>query len=139
MHFNPNSVGFINNAKLAFVYDVTLLDNLRGYNHRPNLLEAFGQVAIWHITDFPRLVYQSISDPRVLTVVLTIFAHIAVQFAFYPAISMDTARMIIQLLIPEPWKIKLALYILTQITVFGYGSRALGRFTNADLMQAWRA
>jgi hypothetical protein len=107
-------------------------------NYVKNRMEQIGEALMWHATHLPVHVYNALHNSKVLVVAFTILALIAVQFAFYPTYSIFLAVQIgsflynyISLAAPM---LKLMAYISVQSVVLGWGTRAMGRLNNADLM-----
>lgn len=87
-----------------------------------------------------KAVGKSFKDPRVVTIALTALALLVASFAFYPTTTYLATKaaciFAAELIKVIPfWAVKLSAYILTCSTIVGFGLRAEGRFTNANLMK----
>lgn len=133
---NLESVGFMNHARMAFTSDP---QKLSGKIYKPHLLEKIGEKLSWCVTQMPKKIWSAMHNPKVITVALTILAMTTVQFAFYPKITYIAIRTICVFIATRiPAHIaKLSVYVITQMNVLGFGIRALGRFSNEELMNNW--
>ena len=134
---NVASIGFFNHSKMALTSDPDKMINNQGYTK--NLLEKVGSFLSWHVVELPAKVYHALRDPRVVTVACTALAMLSVQFAFYPRITAMAAKAIVSYVahrVPA-WLVKASVYTFIQTAIAGLGTRALGRFSNSELMQKW--
>lgn len=108
-------------------------------HHEKNLCEKAGDALTWHVNGLSHKVWAFCKDPRVVTVALTALAMLAVSFAFYPATTALYASKAITLIAPyfKSWAVKLAIFIATQVYLFGLGVRAIGRFSDATVKTRW--
>ena len=106
-------------------------------NYQKNLYEKMGAVLTWHIHHLPSHIKNALKNPIVLILAHAAFAHLAIQFGFYPAISWSFTVRIINtaLLYIKPWAVKLAIVIAAHITVFGFTLQAIGRNRNEKFIQ----
>jgi hypothetical protein len=137
-----SSVGFLNHAALAFVRNAgteSQEQRQERENIEKNECERIGDVLAWHVTQLPRHINRAFSDPRVLTIALTALAMIAVTFTFYPVTTFLAVKSISVFIVTKtPWLyVKLGTYVLSMLAVLGTGTRALGRFTNKELMHSF--
>ena len=66
-------------------------------------------------------------------------ALLTVQFSFYPivtAMAIKSSYLFLASVIPL-WAVKFSAYLTVQTAILGVGTKALGRFTNKDLMHKW--
>lgn len=111
-----------------------------------NIVEKGGDAILWTTGLLTRAVKElgkSLQDPRVVTVLLTVFALFLTTLIFYPTPTITAvkasyafaAKLIVQ--IPF-WAVKFSAYILTCATILGAGLRAGGRFSNRELMNEFK-
>ena len=126
--------GFVNNFFYAWRNDLDDSKNRESTNK--NVLEYAGEALSSHVTKLPKKIIKILKNPKVITVALTAISMLAVQTAFYPAITARVTKSVILALSSyiKPWAVKMALYISTQSYLFGMGLRSLGRFSNQELM-----
>ncbi len=134
-----HSSGFINHARFAFAKDpnVLLKEEDRGYEK--NRMEQAGDRFAWHVVELPKLICEAFENPKIVTVALTALALFSVQLTFYPIITAQAikASIIFASNYVPFWSVKMGAYLATQAAVLGFGMRALGRFSNDDLMAKW--
>lgn len=100
-----------------------------------NILEKIGDTGLWMIEHLPGKIVRVLKDPRVVTFALTVFALIGDSYLFYPTHTTNVLRAVVDILPQIPvWAPRLALYILSVITILSYAARAEGRFMNKNLM-----
>lgn len=102
-----------------------------------NQTEKVGNLLSWFAYDFKNSVRRTITDPRCLTVAFTLFFMTLTAWLFYASITwnlfIDGCDWIIENI---NWSyVRFALWVLSELTVFGLGIRAFGRFSNRDLMK----
>lgn len=121
---------FYDHARLAFAdkKDIPV--------HEESNLEVYGDAGLWFVRDLPRAIKKAFTDPKVITVALTIFALIADSLLFYPATTWLALKTVISLidLSKYLWAIKLGAYLASVESIIALAARALGRFGNEDLM-----
>jgi hypothetical protein len=129
--------GFFNHTKMALVDNPSILIKNAEYNE--SILEKIGSFLSWHVTKLPSKAYHALRDPKVITVALTSIAMLSVQFAFYPRISILAAKSLATFIAKQipAWTVKASAYTIIQAAILGLGTRALGRFSNNELMQKW--
>ena len=106
-----------------------------------NKIEKVGDILCWLIYEFKDFCVKIIFDPRFITIFLTAIAMTFAALLFYPS---DTFDILITALISiidfVNWGyVRFCLWILSEITIFGIGVRAFGRFTNQELLQHYQA
>lgn len=107
-------------------------------DHEPNFLEKVGNIGTWPVENLPRIVKNSLTDPKVVTVALTIGSMYLDSMLFYPEETTDTVSTAWSLVPKIPyWAGKFALYLLSIETIAAYAARAEGRFMNSTLMTAF--
>jgi hypothetical protein len=107
-------------------------------NHEKNLLERMGDFGLSIVEKLPVKVWDVLKDPRIVTIALTSFAMLAASFLFYPSLTYQNIKAIVELLPPIPfWAIRFSAYIFTIGTILAAGLRAGGRFSNTTLMNAF--
>lgn len=117
---------FINHARLGLSKEIE--------PHKVTVTELFGDMILWTVVDLPNLVWEKISDARVMAIALTVLSLLANSFLFYPLRTFLKLRSICKNLLPPFWAVRFASYIFTSALILGYGLRALGRFSNPELM-----
>lgn len=107
-----------------------------------NFVEKAGDIGLWPLENFPRVVRWLCSqakDPKVVTLALGILALIANSYLFYPL----TTHLVLKAswsftvsLIPQIplWAAKFAAYIFSCQVIVSAVARAEGRFLNKELM-----
>jgi hypothetical protein len=101
-----------------------------------NNIELLGNYLSWFAFEFRHFSVKIALDPRFLTVILTGLALTLNSLIFYPTatwnIIYDACLWIFR---HVNWSyFRFALWILSEITIFGLGIRAFGRFSNKSLM-----
>ncbi|MBA3815116.1 MAG: hypothetical protein H0X29_01065 [Parachlamydiaceae bacterium] len=133
---NLESIGFINHAHMAFTSDP---EGFSGKNYNQNSLEKVGGMLNWCVTTLPKKAWHALHNPKVLTVAFTALALLTVQFTFYPTATYLATKAIcifIATHIPA-YAVKISAYVFIQMNVLGFGLKALGRFSNEELMNNW--
>lgn len=103
--------------------------------HQANLIEKTGDALLWSIEELPRHVWNMIADPKVATVGLTTLGLLSNSFFFYPIATWNVMKTTLQRLpLPSLSACRFGSYIYTSSLILGYGLRAFGRFSNAELM-----
>lgn len=98
-------------------------------------IERGGDALLWSVERLPKIIWEKMQDPRVVTVALTAFALLTNSYLFYPAHTITySLQVIAHLHLPELWMVKFAAYIHICSLIIGAASRAYGRFANESLM-----
>lgn len=105
----------------------------------PNKIETFGNYLSWFAFEFRHFVVRIVCDPRFATVLFTFLALITNSLLFYPSMTFDVicdvGDMIVSLF---NWDyIRFVLWFVSEVTIFGLGMRAFGRFSNQQLMHRY--
>lgn len=102
-----------------------------------NQIEKTGDKLCWLVYDFKDFCVKTFYDPRVLTVGFTAFAMILAALVFYPSDTWHILATFFTWIIDHiNWSyLRFCLWILCEITIFGFGVRAFGRFTNQQLLK----
>ncbi len=102
-----------------------------------NRIEKIGNLLSWAAYDFRVVLRKTIGDPRSITVLMTLYAMTLIALFFYPSDALDVLSRTFTWIIDRiNWKyVRFFLWIVSEITVFGLGIRAFGRFSNSKLMQ----
>jgi len=138
------SVGFINHAKLAFhrnasTHNPALRQERQAVTKNP--CEKAGDAMLLQITHLPGIIKKLSYDPRVQTLAFTGLAMASVQAMFYPSATSSIVQTAYSKLLKNVSletlrsSSKVSAYILSMLTVVGTGTRAMGRFTNSQLME----
>ncbi len=103
----------------------------------PNKIEKIGDTLSWFAYDFKEFILDVFFDPRAITVFFTAFAMILAALLFYPSDTWDTLSTIFNWMIDWiNWNyVRFCLWVLSEITIFGVGMRAFGRFLNQELLK----
>lgn len=104
-----------------------------------NKMEKVGDALSWFAYDFKECVLDIIFDPRAMTVCCTAFAMILAALLFYPSYTSDilskSFHWIVNLV---NWNyVRFCLWLISEITIFGIGVRAFGRFSNQELLKQY--
>lgn len=104
--------------------------------HQKSRVEKFGDALMWHVVELPRHAYTALHNPKVLVVVFTVLAMLAVQIAFNPGFSLLIAGKVLSCIqaYMSPTVIKALAYISLEAAIAGWCGRALGRLFNTQLM-----
>jgi hypothetical protein len=106
--------------------------------HRVTVPELIGDMILWTVEDLPHLVWEKLSEARVVTVALTALSLLANSFLFYPMRTWINLKAFYHWLpLPPFWAVRFASYIATCAVIAGYGLRAYGRFSNHELMNSF--
>lgn len=105
-------------------------------NTPPNQIERIGNWFSWFVYEFKSILHTTLTDPRFITVFLTLFVMTLTALLFYPSttwnILEDTGRWIIDHI---NWSyVRFTLWLVSELTILGLGLRAFGRFSNRKLM-----
>ena len=102
-----------------------------------NKLEQIGNLLSWIVYEFKSIFRNAICDPRVITVCLTLFFMILTALFFYPSNTWDIMGDIFTWVFTHiNWGyVRFSLWVLSELTIFGLGLRAFGRFCNKELIQ----
>ncbi len=104
--------------------------------HRKNYIEGLGDLLLWPMEKLPELICEKMKEPRVITVALTALSWIANTFLFYPFDTWLKAKEFIHWLpLPTLPELRFPGYVATCVMIVGFGLRAFGRFSNANLMR----
>lgn len=105
-------------------------------DHTPNLLEKLGNMGTWPVENLPRVIKDSLKNPKIVTVALTALAMYVDSMFFYPDETTEVVNTAWSLIPKVPYSAgKFALYLLSIETIASYAARAQGRFMNSDLMK----
>lgn len=101
-----------------------------------NQFEKIGNSLSWFVYEFRFFIANTFYDVRFVTICFTLFAMILTALLFYPSDTWGnlskTCRWIFDHI---NWSyVRFALWLLSEITIFGLGIRAFGRFSNRKLM-----
>lgn len=125
---------FIDSARFGLSHDI-----VRPTDNKKNVCEKLGDAGLWATETFPGKVWNVISDPRVVSVALCALALGGISYLFYPSLTMNTANSLLgRITLPTSEQLKLALTVVLSINIVAATLRALGRFTNAELVAAWK-
>lgn len=103
--------------------------------HKKNVCERIGDIGLWPAENVPRFIRDSLCDPKVITVAMTVLASLANSYAFYPEQTHEHVVAVIKLVENIPfWAVKFGTYICLSTSILACGARAFGRFTNPELM-----
>lgn len=121
------------NVKFAFRKETPVIRSTIPHN----LFEKIGHILSWLVYGFGEFFIKQVSDPRFITIVFTLFAMTFTAFIFYPLTSSLYFFRALRWFIDHiNWEfLRLVLWIFTEVTIFGLGIRALGRFSNRKLME----
>ena len=104
--------------------------------HEKNIIEKIGDAGLWPLENLPRITWNAVSDPRVITIAVTSLAMLTDSFGFYPEETTLYVKAAWALLPTIPyWAAKFGAYVLSIEVISSYGARAEGRFMNKGLMQ----
>ncbi|MFZ4773655.1 MAG: hypothetical protein ACOYK9_06685 [Chlamydiia bacterium] len=106
-----------------------------------NNIEKIGDKLSWFAYDFRGFCSKILFDPRFVTVVFTAFAMGIAAFLFYPSDTWSILSTICKWVFDSiNWGyVRFGLWLLCEVTIFGVGMRAFGRFTNQQLLQHYQA
>jgi|JI9StandDraft_1071089.scaffolds.fasta_scaffold01748_11 hypothetical protein len=105
-----------------------------------NRIEKIGDKLAWFAYDFRTFCSEVFFDPRVLTIFFTLLSMIFVAFLFYPLTTWSLFATVGEWIINHMngKYIRFCLWVLSEVTVFGIGMRAFGRFTNEELLKSYQ-
>jgi hypothetical protein len=103
----------------------------------PNWLEKIGDLLSWIVYEFKAVIQNTIGDPRTITVCLTLFFMVLTALLFYPSNTWDImSDIFIWIFDHINWGyVRFILWLLSELTIFGIGLRAFGRFSNRKLRE----
>ena len=106
-----------------------------------NRVEKIGDTLCWLIYDFKDSSCKVLFDPRFLTLFFTLFAMTFTTFLFYPSATWSVFDRILVWIINHinGSYLRFCLWILCEVTIFGIGVRAFGRFANQQLLKHYQA
>lgn len=105
----------------------------------PNKIEKVGDVLSWVAYDFKEFVLDILFDPRVMTLFFTAVAMIFAALVFYPSHTWNTLSTSFNWMMDRVnWNyVRFCLWLVSEITIFGVGMRAFGRFSNQELLKQY--
>ena len=125
---------FIDSARFGLSHDI-----VRPTDNKKNAAEKLGDLGLLAIETFPGKAWRVISDPRVVSVSLCAVSLCSVSYLLYPSLTMGTANSLLgRVTLPSSEQLKLVLAIVLSFNIVAATLRALGRFTNAELVTEWR-
>jgi hypothetical protein len=124
---------FQNNLRFAFSKETSAIRESLPLNQ----IEKIGDKLSWFAYDFKESCLKTFSDLRVITVCFTAFAMIFAALLFYPSNTWDILSTMFDWIVDAiNWDyIRFCLWLLSEVTIFGIGMRAFGRFTNPQLLK----
>lgn len=124
---------FQSNLRFALSKESAKVRNIIPLN-RP---EQIGNWLSWPVYEFRNHFVRSITDPRFVTICLTLIAMIVTALLFYPSTTWDILLNTLGWIVSHiNWSyVRFGLWILSEVTIFGLGIRAFGRFSNQKLME----
>lgn len=126
-------VRFIDNFRFAIKKDIGSREGCP-----PNLCERISTIGLWLVEEFPRKAFKALSDPRFVTLAITVLSLEITSLCFYPTMTIDLNKRAIQLLPRIPyWAVKFATYLVICETIIAYWLRAESRFCNIPLKAAF--
>ena len=130
-------VSYSNDKNLGYrVWDhmrLALPKNIQ--EHKKNILEKIGDVGLWPLENLPRITWNLMSDPKVITVAATGLLMVADSYLFYSEETGAAVKFVWSALPTIPfWAAKFGTYVLSIEIISAFGARAEGRFTNEKLM-----
>lgn len=111
----------------------------RAANAQPNWCEKLGNAQLWMLENMPGKIRSVTTDPRFVTLAITLLALYGTSYGFYRQITRDLTREAIKALPEISTKVlRFAAYLFTVNSILGYHNRAQGRFWNTALTnQFW--
>lgn len=102
-----------------------------------NQFEKIGNWLSWCIYELRFFVTNTVCDVRFVTTCFTLFTMILTAFLFYPSDTWDVFSRACRWIFEHiNWRyVRFSLWLLSEITIFGLGIRALGRFSNRKLLE----
>ncbi len=102
-----------------------------------NRPEKIGNLLSWLVYEFKVFIVNIFSDPRFITVCFTGFAILFTALLFYPFNTWDILSSACGSIVDRiKWSyVRFGLWLVSEITIFGLGIRAFGRFSNPRLME----
>lgn len=105
-----------------------------------NQIEKIGDKLSWFAYEFKEFCLKTFFDPRVITVCFTAFAMIFNALLFYPSNTWYILSTTFNWIVDHTnWDyVRFCLWLLSEVTIFGIGIRAFGRFTNQQLLKHYK-
>jgi hypothetical protein len=102
-----------------------------------NRAEQIGGWLSWLAYEFRFVFVKSVFDPRFVTICFTIATMIITALLFYPTDTWDILETSYEWILEHiNWSyVRFGLWVVSEITIFGIGMRAFGRFSNRKLME----
>lgn len=102
-----------------------------------NRIEKWGNRLSWFFYDFRKMAVSFFTDPRYITIFFTIFFMTVTSLLFYPSDTWRVIESVFSWVFDHiEWKyVRFGLWFISEMTVLGLGMRALGRFSNPQLMK----
>ncbi|MBX9839853.1 MAG: hypothetical protein K2X69_16235 [Silvanigrellaceae bacterium] len=102
-----------------------------------NQFEKIGNWLSWCVYELRFFVTSTVCDVRFVTAYFTLVAMIFTAFLFYPLDTLEIFWTACRWIFGHiNWGyLRFALWLLSEITIFGIGIRALGRFSNRELLE----
>lgn len=106
--------------------------------YETNKIEVLGDLLISPLFKNADRVLKHIKEPFMI-VALTAASIGMTTLVFYPEECASFATTTLPFLSSiKPWMVKFGVYVGTELLIFGVGLRTFGRFSNADLYNAWK-
>ncbi len=106
--------------------------------YEENWVEWTGNKMLWTVEHLPRHIWNALTEPRIVTVAFASIALVADSFLFYPTQTWQHLKTAIRWLpLPSLSTLRLGCYLFTVFLIIGAALRALGRFSNTELMTSF--
>lgn len=101
-----------------------------------NQFEKIGNLLSWFVYEFRFFFANTFFDVRCITIYFTALAMLLTALLFYPSDTWNVLSKSCRWIFDHiNWSyVRFALWILSEITIFGLGIRSFGRFSNRKLM-----
>ena len=105
-----------------------------------NQIEKVGNALSWVAYELKAVLLKAFCDPRFITICFTIFAMLFSAFLFYPSDTWLLFSNICTWIFEHiNWRyVRFLLWILSEVTILGVGTRAFCRFSNQKLLDYYQ-
>lgn len=108
------------------------------FDYKTNKIEILGDLLISPLFRNLDKTLKHIREPFMIVALTTASIWMS-TLVFYPRECASFATTTFPFLSAiKPWMVKFGVYVGTELAIFGVGLRTLGRFSNAELYNAWK-
>lgn len=108
------------------------------FDYNKNILEKMGDILVWPIFRNSDSFLKRIREPYMITAITVAAIGLTTVF-FYPEQTVNTLNTVVPITsLIDPKTVKFLIFLGSEATIFGIGTRTLGRLCNDELQEAWK-